>query len=397
MSQGDAWKMGVALPIPNPSFRHPSKFATKLSGAYTSGTQLNCVRSGTNGWQGVAAAGGYGNMIVHYLSPGDRVTIGPSTASGYEGRVEKAIVAFASGSSDLINLTAALIYDYAVGDPVTGIGTTMPGGWTLSDPIQNGLNIASYPIETGSGYDDLFNLRLSKIASTGDIIVVTAPAQGPSGYRYLPPLEPSTIYRLAAYVKANTSIATGSKLQLLGNATYSGAAFAVTTSWVERTATVTSGATETSNSAIALSLPAALVFNNYLHLDCIGICHAKYTDDATTGIYTFDSLPDANSPKLTPRNTSIGATAISQRQINVYPGGPDMKYIVQARFSQVNDALLQNLQILYQWQLKGNLLLLQPNITRLPPYIYGSVQVSTVGKDHWDLDNSSIDFQFTEA
>ena len=76
------WKMGVAAFIPNNGFRWGSRVGAQLTAAITTGTSLSYDNATVDG-----SAVTYSNGLVKLVRPGDKILLGPSTATGYEGEI----------------------------------------------------------------------------------------------------------------------------------------------------------------------------------------------------------------------------------------------------------------------------------------------------------------------
>lgn len=403
MAQGDLWKMGVGLPLYNWSFRVPCKVYTTLGTAYTSGLVLDCTRlspTSPYGWQYAAGIGGsFAQLLNYYLKPGNIVTVGPSTVTGYEGKYEEAIVLSVDGN-DKISVMAELVNDYAAGDAVTGIGTGSAAGWKVSvvsashvaDVTTSGHNI--------EGFDDKFYGMRFTTTNGQNCVIESVMAPGgtfsdfPTKARYLPRVEQETVYFLSAHIKMdNAPPAVSVLMSFVSFPTYyitltAGAA------WAESNGTVTIGVTDFTPGIIQF-ITYASVTNCVL--DCVVACHAKGTDDAASGIYTFDEFPNLGSVRYDQRNAALHVDLINELQLTHFPGGANPKWVIRADFDSVSQTFWDNLMVLLTWQRKGFPMILKPNITDLPPYLYGTMVLRQARKRIWDLGKRSFQLEFTEA
>jgi hypothetical protein len=340
--------------------------------------------------------------IGHYLRSGDHITVGPSTKSGYAGRVGVGVCSVVS-TFNIITLASALADvsgtpQFNSTDPITAIGTGIPAGWAGdcfgADPstlVLNGHNI--------EGYDDVwYSLNFSKSASVDyDLIRLSAGIIG--GSRALPPFEPSAVYFTSAHMKSGSlsGTITIDFLETSGAAVLGNIVLTHSASWVERTAVLPiTGSLLTSGAGIEIDARNTSTCAS-LMIDCLAVCHAKGTDDAASGIYTFDEYPREGSFRYDYRNLGLASENANEHRSMLYPGGPDIKHVIRCQFESAGAALRNNLKVLELWQRRGNTLLLQPNQDGIPPYLYGNMFLFSQGRPTWDLTKGTIDFQFIEA
>ncbi|MBC8527294.1 MAG: hypothetical protein H8D22_10680, partial [Candidatus Cloacimonetes bacterium] len=153
-------------------------------------------------------------------------------------------------------------------------------------------------------------------------------------------------------------------------------------------------------------------------LDNVYFEHARGTDDAASGVYTFDDIPDRGSVLFSQREFYNTITLANNKTVRYDPsgcGGHEIKWDCEAKFTATPMTLWANLQILKRWQDRGNLLVFHPGgdytvdtspyiqhiISRgetVPPVIYGYMELIPDPHDHWDLLNRiSFTFKFYEV
>ena len=77
-------------------------------------------------------------------------------------------------------------------------------------------------------------------------------------------------------------------------------------------------------------------------------------------------------------------------------GADDLKYTLQARFTNLTQTEISNLQRFMWWQNRGNLLCLQTGLNDLPPWLVGRLEI-TGDKGYYDLAKGTINLKFVEA
>jgi hypothetical protein len=115
-------QLGVAVPglENNTSFQFGKSFSTTLS--------VSSTRYPNSGFPRLYTY--YQNpYLPQILRRGDRVVIGPSTYTNYEGAKESAVIK--DLASYYIELTTALQNYYNVDDEVNGVGSMLASGWEI--------------------------------------------------------------------------------------------------------------------------------------------------------------------------------------------------------------------------------------------------------------------------
>lgn len=374
------WEMGVGVKIKNRSFRFGTRKQTTFSGSEAAGqTTLSVTETSPT--------------LSKLLLANDRVLLGPNTS----GQTETALVS--STGSGTITVTSGITYAYASGDAVTFVGTKLAAAWDISasnaTPVQ--INHASF-----DGVDDDYAQYIT-FGSEGYVRQTLSTIGGRSQF------EASTVYRTGGWFGGGAS---SSHLMVSADA---GA------NWFLN-ATLDSTFTEYPDTGTSPASPTTGYVMLYedtggasnIRMDCVYLEHAKLTDDAASGYYTFTELADYGSISVERIDTAQtleladGYTALYDPSGN---DGKNKRHIVRARFSTVPAAFTWNLNKLLDWQNKGNLLTLHLKTATsdwmdyystqtqapMPPVLYGLMRLSGRTKDHYDLDRSTFDFEFQEV
>jgi len=323
----------------------------------------------------------------HIYAVGDVVRLGPSTHTSNIGATESVRVT-ALGSATF-SIIPSLTYYYSNGDPLAGVGSLFPGEWGHAN-----VDYSFFQNSIGAGIDDNYAFYCTKSSSPAINPIVYFSWQAVASNPGRQPFYiPSTYYRWGCYMKASALSGT---IQL-NNANLNASAVITLSqqaSWTEVTDTRQSSST-------------AVFPNAYLYFDDTSTCtdlaidhlfcsHAVGSADATSGIYTFDELPDFGSISVNIPNRIKVEVYNSGSLIGNSASGDDEKYEVVANFANASQTFVNELQNMKRWQDKGNRLLLKTHLPSFPPYLVG--RMSMFGKkDSWDLNRSSFTFKFSEA
>ena len=368
MAQGDPFEMGVAVQIKNHSFRFPSWYADVLDGACNASETVQIANATDQ---------------AQVLGVGDRIILGPNSS----GVCESGIIAAISSptlDSPNITLTEVTTNNFAIGDHVTGVGTNLGGAWDvgLSGATPGG-------IATVRGKDDRFCQRI-QLAGADDELKQTLDDDE---------FIADTKFRVGCYYKQSAG---NFYLQVHdGNSPFINKICNDTTNaWVAVMDTGTCVNGTISDSYIRFFYKEASTF----YVDCVFLEHAHGTDDAADGFYTFTEYPDFGSVSWRRRTGERKQTLLDGTMrgwsIASSLGDSIQKYTLRAHFSHVSQTFFDNLMILKEWQMRGRLLTLHPNIDDLPPVLVGFMSIpdeSEMAKDFWDLGKRSFDLTFTEA
>lgn len=390
--------MGVAHPIWNWSFRHPSVLKVSLGSDYNN-TPSGSVTFYVN-WTPTDTS------LYYYVKEYDRVLLGPSSHASYKGKTEECLVSSVSTTNFVTRYGDGGQYRYLSGDPMTIIGTGTAAGWRLafaSPPDVNDLPLLSNVAHDAEGFDDkYFGQRFSKAVTVKALYLEAlkdlTTARGNAAY-YLQSLEPGVTWLLSVHAKAGAYSGTGVSFDLEGAGSNLTFTFIPTTSWQEFSTVGTTGTgtdPENDRSSLLFAVPAASACTNLI-LDCVVVCHAKGTDDAASGIYTFDDYAEEGSIQYEQRNKGMYSDLVNDFRTAYFPGAVDQKWVVRAHFEGASQALWDNLMALWQWQKRGNVLTLKTFLADLPPYITGIMDIKAPGKDSWDFTKRSFDLEFVEA
>jgi hypothetical protein len=416
-------QMGVSVPIKNYNFRTGLNVTGEVNATYTAVTPTPTMT--------------FKNCTTNFryaVIKGDKITIGPSTHTSNPGarqELEVSSVSNISATSNSVTFTENIIYAFMVGDPITGVGMGLPGGWTfndngcsvqnaslyrLNDPLWSGYSNTGYFGETG--IDDYYAFTKS-LGSNGG-----------AGYFWLYQnlgsrvLNVGVYYRFGVFYRSMwSSGSTYLKDYTILFRTYdSGLTYttlidnAIICSWHTESLTqwaeyisspVVTGASSTLyGTEIYITYRGSILHGSnteysYIVLDNPYIEHAAGTTDASSAVYTFPEYPNLGSQKWshTTYEDKIILSNGSERRANI-TGSVAPKWTFTCSFANVSMTFLQQLQVLHQWQKVGNKLILHTNETpggRIPPIIIGYMDLSDISQGLWDLSKVSFDFSFTQA
>lgn len=372
MAQGDKWRIGVGVKIPNHSFRFPTTWGSTLSANYTSGTRIYIADTTPD--------------FDKILKVGDKITIGPSSHSGHEGSVEtKEITAIDTATPPTyVDIDLALTYDYDSGDKVFALGHALAGGWTIQYPAgSNPLGI-----DNDDGKDDNWSQKITLLdASQGDF-------RCNLGYIAL---LASTPYRFGIWYKGTVDGITVWVIDIDGSWRWY-LTVITQSSWTETSKVETSASSGSSNTSCSLFCDVGSSVTNFF-TDCWYLQHAKGSSGEANGYYEFSEIPDAGI-KILKDDGKIKRRLPSGALRQYDPSGfgeRSVKLGIKATFSNVSQTFWDQLQIFQKWQDKGNLLNLFPFIDDLPPFLQGVMEIKEWGKSHWDLGRRTFDLTFWEA
>jgi len=340
------WKIGVGVPITNPGFKFGKRVYALLNGAWTSGTTLTYDNdTGTDE--------GHSNGLVKYLQQGDKILVGPSTYTNYEGATE--VFTVYSGTGTQITVDAAPTVDFSDNDPITAICGGMPAGWTAND----GDSIWCYPL-TGQSAIGSTSLSDRGYKDRYRAFVRSGYNGAGRGLHYIfndDDFIEDAYYRFGFFYQTQWSISTTLTSALRDSNGNFGSIETVTSSQTLSWTEFNSGAKAGPSSLgdwwdIYIALNNTEAGNSYFLADDVYVEHAMETDDASSGVYTFDDYPSAGSRSY----SYIGGVGRKRLANNVQivtdnTGGGDRtkKLMVKAGFNDVTKTLRENLQILLDW------------------------------------------------
>lgn len=415
-------QLGVSVPIKNHKYRLGTRWTNALSSTGPQGTPGNYYFvSETDSFTPVWPRQCFENSI-------SRILVGPSTNTANLGAREILTVASVTHPNQ-IYVVEDPQFQYNIGDPLSGIGERMPGGWQLASDDSNGPSwtevLPGGIRDKGYGADPLdrgvydayrFKLQINDsnnqhveqsfqdgafLASTQYLlgfyykITFPASASGPAFYAQLS-VGGTNIINEQVREQADGDVLTW-------------------TYWDSRTSAdagsfsvgVNGVTTATPTTPLILRLPKPVggsANNNTIELDSPFICHAQGTDDYLSGIYTFDELPAYGSMVWTPRTFVQQTTLASGDKVSYDPtggGGRIRKWTLTCTFENVNASFYDQLMILQEWQDEGNDLVLITNEEQhgssLPVVLVGRMSHAPVGRKHWDMSQRSFQFDFVES
>ena len=364
------WTMGVGVPIKNNSFRFGTKKETTLNGSAAAAQKTITVDNTSP-------------TVAQILKAYDRFLIGPNSSS----QSETGLVASVSGA--IITAVSNLTYSYADEDPITFIGSNLAEAWLISG------NVTPGGIDGGGKDDDYAQNFAYGAANTNKLYQTLSTVAGLSLF------EANTVYRFGCFVDvAGSSTPTiaigvndGDSTFITGFKVASGGSFDTYTD------TGTSGdLADIGVGEIAFLYSSGTV--TAVNIDCVFLEHASDTDDAASGVYTFDEYPALGSVAVETRETEIEAQLLNNTLAVFDPfnsQGKEIKHTVTAEFGFCAQTFMDNLTKLQRWQRKGNLLTLHTDLDNIPPVLYGKMYITNRRKDFYDVTRSSFTFTFKEV
>jgi len=144
---GEPWQMGIAVPLINRKFDFGTVISLSLAAdSFSSGAlAANASQAGLT-----ATTKDINSLPGNFIQHGDKARIGPSTASGFEGRAESVRVAAAAQNSvNSVAWNGGMLYildrrgkyGYQLSDPVTVYGSGKGFGWEALNAHMSTLGI----------------------------------------------------------------------------------------------------------------------------------------------------------------------------------------------------------------------------------------------------------------
>jgi len=390
------WEMGVVVPIKNHLMRRGSEASCRFNGSYdpsVDGTTLT-------------VDGGTPEAHNKIFAAGDKIVLGPSSATGHVNRRET--VEVSSTTSTTIVITDAASYNYDDNDYITGTGSLLAGGWDLycatsgAEPDPSRVAVSSS--ETWGEFSE-YAQRITYVSGAG------TDSETCFQDTDLDTVLNSTKYRLTFWYKVGGSSPTCSIAWAIydddGSAVsggdFSGGQYETSlssTSWTKFQVAKTTPSSGCSYFRIDFRLKNGCTVGDWLQYTGVFIEHASGTDDATNGYYTVDSYPDLGSVRVNEYETSK-FIRLGDATGKVYDttglGGLQKKHIVMAEFSNVDTTFYENLLKLKYWQKEGYLLSLHHDIDGIPPVLVGTISLTGFRKSMWNISKSSFVFSFQEV
>ena len=388
------WKMGVAAFMPNNSFKFGNRIGAVTASAITTGTSFTYSTETINGETGTDSL-----HLTKFLRPGDKVLLGPSTATNYEGASE--YVKVTSASSSTIAFAAQTTFQYASGDPVTGIGTNCARDWLPSnstDIVMGGLfDHTQRSLSTTDGNFDRFSLQFKNLKT---------------GTRYiysdlnLDDFLSDSYFRIGCYYQyLGVPTDDGScNIQLRSNSSnFIDSVITsvnVSTAWTEHNSSSALSTVSHNNEFQVRLVITSSAGYGILNVDNIYVEHAASTDGDGAAVYTFVEYPDLNSRSFsTLRGTSYKRLHNYSIKPSDATGDEDAskKYIISAKYTDVPRSLRDNLDVFMSWQNRGKKLVLHHDIQKVPPNVQGYLSIRDTRLTSWDSGLCSFSMTFEEA
>ena len=285
------WKMGVAVPILNNSFRYGPRIYAELGEVFPAGGGA-AFPVGTSSFRYDNDTGsdiGHSDGLIKYLRARDRIRIGPSTSSGYEGAYEEFKLTSVTSTDLVVSSPSTVAFER--NDLIVGVGSKSAAGWNMTlstDLSMGGITSHSHRELTDmEGYYDKFSLQFRSDSST-------------SVYYYFPIEEyiKNIYYRMGFYYQFYES-STATISAVAGTSAGAFLQETVATSSVSSWTAFNSAAAQAPNSyptTFYVEVTGGIVSGySIINIDDVYLEHATHTDDESSGVYTFDSYPALGS------------------------------------------------------------------------------------------------------
>jgi len=364
-AQGDPFEMGVAVRVKNHSFRHPTWYSDQLSHAAAAEATTAQVDNTSDEAQAI--------------KDGDYLILGPNS-SGITEAAKVSSINDRKADQCTITFTDDLANTFAVDDYVTGVVSNVAGAWSVgtTEAIPGGVT-------TIRGKDDRF-CQMIQFAGADDELKQTLDDDE---------FVASATYRVGCYYKQSAN-----DFYLRVNDG--------TTDFIDKTCNDTTNAwvSVTDTGVCAASISDSYIRFFYkrastFYVDCIYLEHDSGV--GTAGYYTFTERPDLDSLSWSMRGFSKQQELLDSTLRKFTSMGLEdqiRKYTLSAHFSNVGQTFWNNLAVLKEWQDRGRLLCLHPNIDDLPPVMVGYMSIvedRQISKNFWNFAYRSFDFTFVEA
>jgi len=389
MAQGDAFQLGVWVPLGNHNFREFDQWAFLESAATAGAMSFEIVDED-------------GNAIPNWSSPavlaeGMTLILGPNSSGHWE---TVTIQAVDNVGGKTITATSALLYSYSANDRVTI--RSIPLDWTplASSYVASRKYERSDPMPYGGGALDWnagYAAKITRLVS-GAAYVHRIHQYGPIGSF----LNANGVHRFSAWGKGSGDT-TKNEIELysaLADNSTTGAvttlSFSGSTSWAFKSATVTPEAAA-SLAWIYAQIDSGVTGLTTFEIDNIILEHAHNTDDAASGFYTFTEYNDQGTirfleePKRTESNrlnNSIGFYS---------PANGRVRTGFSCEFTETPQAFRDNLRILKNYCDTGNHLVLRANLDDIPDVLIVDMSITNPGKGSWDLSSGDLSITFRQV
>ena len=364
-AQGDPFEMGISVRVKNNSFRHPTWYSDQLSFEAAAAQATARVDNADDEAQAI--------------KNGDRLTLGPNS-SGVTEVAEVASIDDREAAQCTITFADNLSNTFAIDDYVTGVVSNVAGAWSVgTTTAQPGGLIAV------RGKDDRFCQKLTFDGAAEELKQSLDDDEFVGGATY----RVGCHYRQSAndfYLRVNDG----------------------TTDFINKTCSDTTDAfvAVTDTGACAASVSDSYIQFLYkgastFYVDCVFLEHDSGI--ASLGFYTFTERPDLGSLSWSMRPFSKQQELLDSTLRKFTSMGLEdqiRKYTLSAHFSYVGQIFWDTLMVFLEWQHRGRLLCLHPNIDDLPPVLVGYMNIvedKQISKNFWDMSRRSFDLIFTEA
>lgn len=392
------WKMGVGVLVQNNQLRFGKRVYAliNMAGGWSSGTTI--TYDGSTGTDD-----GHSNGLMKYLNIGDKILVGPSSASGYSGGTE--IFTITSVAATTIGVSAAPNVHFSNNDPITAIGSRMPDAWSASAAV--GLTIGRLfgsPLDASgpdrgpaSRYRAQFKAEDNDIGLSYkfnlDLFQASTKHRAGFYYQFYRGVYDYLIFRTSVrnYSGSWSNWTGAPNLVASGDVTY----------WTAFDSSVlTSPSSVGTDWDLFFYITGLSVEGEAVPFICdVYLEHASETDDEDDGVYTFDDYPSFGS-RAYKLLSGVSRYRLRNNVLisNDPTGGADKtkKHLITASFRDASRTLRDNLAILLEWQDRGYPLVLHHDITGIPNNLYGYLNVDDTSLTHWSSGYCSFNLAFEE-
>jgi hypothetical protein len=387
------WSIGVGVPIKNRSFKIGTYGEDQLAAAYTSGVTLSINSDQRN-----------------LFGTNDYIVIGPSNNASHIGKSETAKIA--TVLSNKINLIASLDYNYAVSDYISGIGNKVAAGWSPDNTYANGVRCEGFDHD-GKEHNSAQKFRAVWSPSSGTTYEYRRLRQTIVANTFIP----FTAYRIGFYYKFVLNILDPELFCVVNDGVSDFINGVLVANNNVSTYTLFTHVA-TTNSAFAFKVigeSAGLIdiligadqvgagdpVDGTVYIDQIFLEHAKGTDGAGAGVYTFTEYPEFGSIQWE-RIDSFRRVQLRNLATKIYDSsgtsGKQYLHKISAQFDNVSEDFYENLIELMNYQLDGNFLVLhQDSVPKITPTLYGIMSITGLKHNMFDLSRVSFTLTFEEV
>lgn len=364
-AQGDPFEMGISVRVKNHSFRFPTWYSDQLSHEAAAAQATARVDNTADEAQAI--------------KDGDCLTLGPNS-SGVTEVAEVASIDDREAAQCTITFADNLSNTFAIDDYVTGVVSNVAGAWSVgtTTAVPGGLIAVR-------GKDDRFCQKLTFDGAAEELKQSLDDDEFVGGATY----RVGCHYRQSAndfYLRVNDG----------------------TTDFINKTCSDTTDAwvSVTDTGACAASISDSYIQFLYkgastFYVDCVFLEHDSGI--GTSGYYPFTERPDLGSLSWGRRRTTQTQELLDSTLREFSSMGLEdqvQKHVLNAHFSNVGQTFWNNMMKFKEWQMRGRLLCLHPNVDDLPPVLVGYMQIvedKQVSKNFWNFAYRSFDFLFVEA